>query len=223
MRRKKNRQKAGKARVRVEKPAVRVGEALTVEQFGRLLQHRLIKTEPYRTMALLAACTGLTPSELSVLKWRDVDRKKGRLYLSSPAPWALSTAVPLSAELADVLFKWKRRSRFKRPDDLVFASHRGGGKLSVDSTSAEKDRLEQAGTDIGYGNVSGKPVEHLGWHSLRRSYANWLTAAGASSTVLMRLLRLTTPPCPIDDMASESPIREANSKIVAILFTKPGN
>jgi len=215
VRRKKNRQKAGKAR----KPAVRAGEALTVEQFGRLLQHRLIKTEPYRSMVLLAACTGLTPSELSVLKWRDVDRINGKLYLCSPTPWALSTAFPLSAGLEDILFKWKRRSRSKRPDDLVFTSHHGGSKLPFDSTSVEKDRLEQAGIDIGYGKVSGKPIEHLGWHSLRRSYANWLTAAGASSTVLMRLLRLTTPPCPIDDMASEPPIREANSKVVDLVIS----
>ena len=219
MRRKKNRQKANRARVRVKGPAVRAGEGLTAEQFGRLLQHRLIRTEPYRTMVLLAACTGLTPGELSMLKWRDVDRKNGKLFLSNPTPWALSTTVPFSAGLADVLFKWKRRTRFKRRDDLVFASRRRGGKLPFDSTSVEKNRLEQAGLDIGYGKISGKPVEHLGWHSLRRSYANWLTAAGASSAVLMRLLRLTTPLRPVDDMASESPIREANAKVVDLAIS----
>lgn len=217
MRRKKKNQKSGKAKVRVKTPAVRAGEALTTEQFGRFVKHRLVRTEPYRTMVLLAACTGLTPSELSVLKWRDVDRRNGKLYLRNPTPWALSTAFPLSPGLADALFQWKRRSRFTQPDDLVFAAPRRGGKFPFDSTSVEKDRLEQAGIDIGYGKVSGKPVERVGWHTLRRSYANWLNAAGASSAVLMRLLRLSIPPRPLDDMAAESAVREANSKVVDLL------
>jgi len=92
MRRKKKRQKAARAGVRINRRAVRLA-ALTREQFGRLLQNRLIRTEPYRTMVLLSACTGLIPSELSVLKWRDVDRINGKLYLCSPTPWALSTPL----------------------------------------------------------------------------------------------------------------------------------
>lgn len=155
---KKNRQKTGTARIRIDMRATRVGEPLTVEQFGRLLHHRLIKTEPYRTMVLLAACTGLTASELSVLKWRDVDRENGKLYVRIPNTWAESTTVPLSPSLADALIKWERRSRFKRPDDLVFASRRRGGKLPFDSTRMENDRLIQAGMDIGYGKVSGSPL-----------------------------------------------------------------
>ncbi len=214
---KKHRQKTARARVRVNRPATRVGEPLTVEQFDRLLHHRLIKTEPYQTMVLLAASSGLTPNELSALRWRDVDRKNGKLYVRIPNAWAESTTVPLSPRLADVLIKWKRRSRFKRPDDLVFANRWRGGKLPFDSTRVEKERLIQAGMDIGYGRVPGNPVEYLGWHTLRRSYAIWLSAVGASPAVMMRLLRLATPPRPLDDMAAESPAREANSKVVNLL------
>lgn len=155
---KKSRQKTGIARIRIDRRATRVGEPLTVEQFGRLLHHRLIKTEPYRTMVLLAACTGLTASELSVLKWRDVDRENGKLYVRIPNAWAESTTVPLSPSLAGVLFKWRRRSRFRRSDDLVFASRRRGGKLPFHSTHVENDRLIQAGIDIGYGKVSASPL-----------------------------------------------------------------
>lgn len=214
---KKNRQKTGTARIRIDRRSTRVGEPLTVEQFGRLLHHRLIKTEPYRTMVLLAACTGLTASELSVLKWRDVDRENGKLYVRIPNAWAESTTVPLSPSLADVLIKWKRRSPFKLPDDLVFAGRGRAGKSALDSTCVERERLIQAGMDIGYGKVSGKPIEYLGWHTLRRSYATWLSAAGASPAVMMRLLRLVTPPRPLDDIARESPMREANSKVVDFL------
>ena len=216
MRPKRNIQKAATARVRVNRRAVRLA-ALTGEQFGRLLQHRLIRTEPYRTMVLVAACTGLTASELSVLRWRDVDRKNGKLYVRKPTSWGISTGVTisLSPRLADVLNKWKRQSHFKRPDDLVFA--RRGGKIPFDFSRAQKDRLEQAGIDIGFGKLSDKSVQPLGWDSFRRSYAAWLIATGASSPVLMRLLRLVTPPRPTDDMAAESPAREANSKVVDLL------
>ena len=214
---KKNRQKTGIPRIRIARRATRVGEPLTVEQFGRLLKHRFIRTEPYHTMVLLAAGTGLTASELSALKWRDVDRENGKLYVRIPNAWAESTTVPLSPSLVHVLINWKRRSRFKRPDDLVFAGRRRGGKLPFDLTRVENDRLIQAGIDIGYGKVSGKPNEYLGWHTLRRSYAMWLSAAGAPPAVMMRLLRLATPPRPLDDMARESPMREANSKVVDLL------
>lgn len=73
-------------------------------------------------MVLLAACTGLTASELSVLKWRYVDRENGKLYVRIPNPWAESTTIPLSPSLADVLIKWERRSRSKRPDDLFLVT-----------------------------------------------------------------------------------------------------
>lgn len=127
--------------------------ALTGEQFDRLLQHRLIRTEPYRTMVLVAACTGLTASELSALRWRDVDRKNGKLYVRNPTAWEISTniTVPLSPGLADSLLKWKRRSHFKHADNLVFA--RRGGKLPFDFSRVQKDRLEQAGIDIGFGRL----------------------------------------------------------------------
>lgn len=209
---KKNRQKTGTARIRIERRATHVDEPLTVEQFCRLLAHRLIRTEPYRTMVLLAACTGLTAGELSVLKWRDVDRENSKLYVRIPNAWAESTTVPLSPSVVDVLIKWQRRSRFKRHDDLVFA--RRGGKIPFDFSRVQKDRLEQAGIDIGFGRLSAKSVQPLGWDSFRRSYARWLIATGASSPVLMRLLRLTMPPRPLDDMASEPSMREANSKVV---------
>ncbi len=58
--------------------------SLTVEQFRRLLQHSLIKGEPYRTMVLLAACTDLRRDELSGLEWFDVDRGKHKLYVRLP-------------------------------------------------------------------------------------------------------------------------------------------
>lgn len=146
-----------------------------------------------------------------MIRWCDVDRKNGKLYVRNPT-WGISTTVPLSPGLADILIKWKQRSRFKHPDDLVFA--RRGGKLPFDLSRVQKDRLEQAGIDIGFGRLSAKSVQPLGWDSFRRSYATWLIRTGASSAVLMRLLRLATTPCPIDDTASEPSMREANSKVV---------
>jgi len=66
---------------------------LTVEQSVRLLQQRLIKTEPYR-YGFACLLHWLTPSELSVLKWRDVDRKNGKLYLCSPTPGRFDWPFP---------------------------------------------------------------------------------------------------------------------------------
>ena len=60
---------------------------LTVEQIQALLEHL---DEPYRTMVLLDASTGLRVGELLGLKWKDVNFKSWRS--ASPAQWSSKTS-----------------------------------------------------------------------------------------------------------------------------------
>jgi integrase len=49
-------------------------QVLTPEQIGRLLGHL---GEPYRTMAIIAALTGMRQSEVLALRWNDFDTQQG--------------------------------------------------------------------------------------------------------------------------------------------------
>jgi integrase len=83
----------------------------------------------YGPMVVFAAATGLRPSELFGLDWRDVDRQAGVVYI--PRAYAngrikhtktrLSTrAVPLQAKALEAL------DRLPASDPILFPSMRGG-------------------------------------------------------------------------------------------------
>ena len=50
---------------RTKKPVI-----LTVEQYFAVLDHL---SEPYRTMVVVAQCTGLRVSEILAIQWQDID------------------------------------------------------------------------------------------------------------------------------------------------------
>jgi integrase len=122
-----------------------------------------------------------------------VRRSFVRNTFDMPKTISSQTGVPIAPQVADALFKWKQRSRFKRPDDLAFASPFRGGKLPYDPSGVRKDHLTQAGVDIGFGIVSGITVDTLGWHTFRHSYRTWLDTTGAPITVQQHLMRHAVP------------------------------
>ena len=68
----------GNRLIRIEKGRKKKRRSLTVQQFHALLQHRLIAEEPFRTMVIVAICSGLRCSEIFGMRWADINW--GRAY-----------------------------------------------------------------------------------------------------------------------------------------------
>src|SRR2546430_12839629 len=94
--------------------------------------------EPFRTMVILDLATGLRCSELFALKWCDVlwddltllVRRGIVTGVVSDVKTKYSNAgIPLDPALAEVLLNWRRKTRFKNPEDWVLASPFVAGKL----------------------------------------------------------------------------------------------
>ena len=77
----------------------------------------MLETEPARTMAVLALCTGLRCSELAALKWSDFDWVNSCLCISRAMVHGhiddvkteySEASLPLDPDLAEVILGWKR-------------------------------------------------------------------------------------------------------------------
>ena len=94
---------------RQKKPIV-----LTVEQYCQILA---LLPEPYRTMVVVAQCTGLRAEEVLALEWRDIDFESLSMKVVRAVVHGRVKTVkteysedelPLDPEFAAVLLNWKR-------------------------------------------------------------------------------------------------------------------
>ncbi|HWR35032.1 MAG TPA: site-specific integrase [Clostridia bacterium] len=190
---------------RAKKPTV-----LTVEQCLIIIS---LLPEPYRTMVMVAICTGLRVSEILALRWSRIDFENltvtVRVKVVNGRVGRVKTEysedeLPLDPEFAAVLLNWKSRCP-KSPGDWVFPSpftdrcyHAG---------PIQQDYIRPAGKKAG--GVS------VGWHTFRHTYRTWLDATGAPVGVQQKLLRHadigTTMKYGNALMESK---RDANSKVV---------
>ena len=158
---------------------------LTEEDFVNLLQQLL---QPYRSMVLLAGCTGLRVSEVLGLRWRSVDFE--RLVVVVKEGFARSQVtklkteysqdeLPLDPDVATILLEWKRLCP-ETTGDWVFPSPRTD--QPYDSGSLRKNVLKPAAQRA---KIQGS----IGWHTLRHSYRAWLDETGAPLGVQQKLMR----------------------------------
>ena len=131
-----------------------------------------------RLMLLFAASTGARAGEQWAARWRDVDLEKCELRISRrvdaygeegpPKSSAGIRTVPMSAQLVSALKAWKLRSRFSKPEDLIFPNRQGG--------------------HIGHDNLIKRRFLPLApgfnWHGLRHfAISTWIEAGMAPKTV----------------------------------------
>ena len=163
--------------------------------------------EPYATMVHVAAFTGLRPSELVGLRWRNVhadsitvDERYCRGEWGAPKSKASNATIPVNGGVVDRIHRLKtitveiRAGNAVRrypavkscgPDDLVFASVAKGAPMR-DNTILTRF-IKPAARTLGMGWVN--------WQVLRRSHATWLKMAGADvkdAQAQMRHSRATT-------------------------------
>jgi integrase len=163
--------------------------------------------EPYATMVNTAVFTGLRPSELVGLRWRNlhddsitVDERCCRGEWGVPKSDASNATIPVNREVVDrirglahvtVVIKagnaTRKYSAVKAtgPDDLVFASVVKGVPMRDNNVLVR--HLKPAARKLG--------MEWVNWQVLRRSHATWLKLAGADvkdAQAQMRHSRVTT-------------------------------
>jgi integrase len=126
---------------RTKKPVV-----LTVAQFYLILS---LLPEPYRTMALVAQCTGLRVEEVLALPWENihfetlsmlVDRAVVHGRLQRVKTDYSEDELPLDPDFADVLLDWQRRTKGSK---LLFTSPVTGRHFHA--SPAQQDYLRPAG------------------------------------------------------------------------------
>ena len=137
-------------------------------------------SEPMRLMLIFAASTGARAGEQWAARWQDVNFDKGELRISrrvdsygeegTPKSTAGVRTVPLSAQLVSALKAWKVKSKFSKPNDLIFPNRHGGY--------------------IGHDNLIKRQFlplfegKRFNWHGLRHfAVSTWIEAGLASKTV----------------------------------------
>jgi integrase len=158
---------------------------LTQHEFVDLLNQLL---QPYRSMVLLAGCTGLRISEVLGLRWQSIEFE--RLAVVVTEGWARSQTTKLKSEysqdelpldpgVATILLEWKRLCP-ETSGNWVFPSPRTN--RPYDSSSLRKKVLKPAAR-------RAKIQSAIGWHSLRHSYRAWLDDTGVPLGVQQKLMR----------------------------------
>ena len=164
---------------------LRAPRILTEEEFVALFNQLL---QPYRSMVLLAGCTGLRISEVLGLRWHSVDFE--RLVMVVKEGYARSQVtklkseysqdeLPLDPDVATILLEWKRLCP-ETTGDWVFPSPRTTNPY--DSSSLRQKMLKPAAR-------RAKIPGSIGWHTLRHSYRAWLDDSGAPLGVQQKLMR----------------------------------
>ena len=158
-----------------EKRAVREKHILQPDQIPHLLA--LLK-EPVRTMVLLGILTGMRVGEILGLRRKDVDFASGQIRVEqayyrglfgSPKTKGSRRTLPLPGVLASALACVCGHATRTGEDALVFQTRNG---TPFSDTNLLHQQLKPAGRKLG--------MPWLSWHTLRRTHATLLQAAGAS-------------------------------------------
>lgn len=199
----------------------KIPEVLGVDELRRLLQ-ALDPRE--RTLVLMAAGTGLRMSELFGLKWKDVDFQASQLNVTrsiveqvvGPCKTEASQKpVPLDSCLAKALRGWRCRTRFRGPEDWVFASPHTRGSKPYRGQPLMRYYIQPAGRRVGI-------TKRIGWHTFRHTYSTLLRSEGVDIKVMQELLRHASCRVTMDTytQAVTSAKRKAQSLVVGLFTAK---
>jgi integrase len=187
-------------------------QTLAPEKFQELVA---ILREPYRTMAIVAMCTGLRVSEVLALRWEHINFETGTMLVQQGVvngrigkvkTEASHDEVPLDPTFSDVLLKL----RGDRTEGLVFPSHVTG--RCFHAGMIQRQILKPKGESIG--------IPGLGWHTFRHTYRSLLDETGAPMGVQQKLMRHANVSTTMNVYGNSSlrAKQEANSKVVQMVM-----
>ena len=170
-----------------------IPDILEVEEIQRMLVRLQLRE---RVLVFLAMATGLRQGELAGLQWRDIDFEKLLIDVNKSVVYqvvgrckteASKKPVPLDTYTAADLLTWYRHTRYRNPEDWVFAS---------DSSRAGKKRGKQPLWLQTVMRYHIQPVvkalgiqKRVSWHTFRRTYSTLLKANGEDVKVVQELMR----------------------------------
>ena len=187
-------------------------QVVTPEKFQELIA---VLREPYRTMAIVAMCTGLRVSEILALRWEHIDFRARFMLIQQGVvngrigkvkTEASHDDIPLDAIFAQVLLDWKGNQK----TGLVFPSHVTG--QCYYSGIIQRQILKPKGEEVG--------IFGLGWHTFRHTYRSLLDETGAPVGVQQKLMRHSNVATTMN-VYGNSTMRakqDANSKVVQMLI-----
>lgn len=174
-------------------------------------------TEPYRSMVVVAALTGMRSSELFALTWEDVDFKRKQIQIrrsfyhgefGPPKSRTSERVIPMCPTLTAVL---ERRRLESRPNalGLVFASNRG---KPYEPSSIVRRALRPTMKALG--------LPEAGWRAFRRSVATAFSELREPVRTAQQVLGHSSPQTTlaIYTQSVEESQRRAVSKLEGLLF-----
>ena len=129
--------------------------------------------------------TMILASELTALRWADVDLARGKLTVRKAKTDAGARTVDLSPDLREELTLHRANARDAAPETLVFPTRNGTPLLRSNIRSKIlAGAIEKANVKLAEAGKS--PIEEdVTSHSLRRTFASLLYEAGASPAYVM--------------------------------------
>jgi integrase len=183
---------------------------------------KLLPALPFRerTLVLLDVGTGLRMSELLALKWRDVNFRAREISVTRSIVFqvvgpckteASQKPIPLDSYLAKALRAWRKHTKYRAPDDWVFASPASCGRRPYWAQSIMRNLIRPAAVKLGI-------TERLGWHTFRHTYSSLLRATGADIKVMQELLRHASSRVTLDTYTQAVTLhkRKAQSDVIRL-------
>ncbi len=136
-----------------------------------------------RPVLELAAATGLRRAELLRLRWRDIDVAAREIRVVESKTQAGCRVVPMFGSARRVLLEQKARSRFKRPDDLVFPTAVG----TPEDPKGWHDR------EYLHARKTAGLRDTLRLHDLRHHAVSVLVSQGANIVLVSKVAGHATP------------------------------
>jgi integrase len=146
---------------------------------------------PFHLMIWIAATTGLRRSELFGLQWRDFDFEKltieiGRsIYEQTIGKCKTQNSqkpLPLAADVAKELIRWREKSKHNSPNDWVFASTTQKGRLPFSPNFVLAKIIRPAAVRAGI-------EKRISWHTFRHTFSTLLIANHEDIKVVQELMR----------------------------------
>jgi integrase len=192
---------------------------LTPDEIRKLIAALPVKES---TLVFLDAVTGLRMSELFGLKWGDIWFATGEIsvirsivqQVVGPCKTEASQKpVPMDPCLAEALAAWQEHSKYRSPEDWVFASPKSRGRRPYWGQSIMRNVIRPTAVKLGISR-------RIGWHTFRHTYSTLLRATGADIKVMQELLRHASARVTLDTytQAITAQKRNAQSAVVKLLI-----
>jgi integrase len=132
--------------------------------------------------------------------------------VSSCKTEASQKPIPLDPQLADALLLWRRQTRYKGPEDWVFASPATCGRSPYWDQCIMRTFIRPAALSVGI-------VKPIGWHTFRHTYSSLLRQNRTDIKVTQELLRHASSRVTLDTYTQAVTLhkRKAQSDVIRLL------